>query len=269
LHRATATKCIVVSAIACLAIAGALSLRVTQRKLAERPAPTPTARVDDVDLARLEHTPVAVDNLRLAAKAPPPVPQRPAPTEVDALATALRSDCATGCRSRRLDTIEAAVATRSFGAIPWLSAVDISGDGYVAAAAIRALGNLATDAPKAERALAVGALAGWLTKVRALGEEGLGNVSLIVDALGDTGALEAVDPLVSALDSGTLPIYIETRIVESLAAIGAPSALGAIQRFAARLEALGEASTPFDAELRAEARAAALAYLARQALSPR
>jgi hypothetical protein len=240
---------------------GALSLIVPPRRVTEGPQGprTPAAVLTDVHAG--PGYPVSRNEVPVES-APSSGPVRGVPAERHLLAAALTADCGASCRARRLEAIEHVVAARSVDAIALLGSVDIASDGYVAAAAIRALGDLATTAPKAERGVAVGTLASWLTKSQALGEAGYGNVSLIVDALADSGALDAVAPLSRALDSEHLPLHLETRTVQALTAIGDPSSIGAVQRFGDRLDVMGAGPTPFDVELRAEARGAVLAYLA-------
>jgi hypothetical protein len=120
-----------------------------------------------------------------------------------------------------------------------LAAVPLDQDGYVAAAAIRALGDLATEADPAGKTLALRALTTHLTRERQRASTDTlarGNVSLLVDALADTGSPAAVLGLCAALDAGTLPLHQETRIVEALTALGDPSGLRAIESFRARIE---------------------------------
>jgi hypothetical protein len=138
-----------------------------------------------------------------------------------------------------------------------LQAVDITKDGYVAASAIARLGKLAAAAPIKEQRDAIRTLDLWLRQESKRGaQESIGNVSIIVDALEETKSNEAIAPLVSALDSMTLPLHIETRIVEALTTLQAKSAVSSIERFKKRVAG----TTPgddFEKELTAEAMATA------------
>lgn len=137
--------------------------------------------------------------------------------------------------------IEDAVRLRdaSLETLTALAAVPLDGDGYVAAAAIRALGDLSTEAAPAGKEVALRALTTHLEHERRRATTDTlarGNVSILVDALADTGSPSAVASLSEALDAGALPLHQETRIVEALTALGDPSGLRAVERFRARLE---------------------------------
>lgn len=140
-----------------------------------------------------------------------------------------------------------------------LAAVPLDQDGYVAAAAIRALGNLATEATPAGKDLALRTLTTHLAeeRERATGDTlARGNVSLLIDALADTGSPAAVSALCAALDAESLPLHQETRIVEALTALGDPSGLRAVESFRARIES-EHPQDPASIELRSEALLAA------------
>jgi hypothetical protein len=150
-------------------------------------------------------------------------------------------------RDARLETLSA------------LAAVPLDQDGYVAAAAIRALGDLATEADSTGKALALRTLTTHLARERqraATDTLARGNVSLLVDALADTGDPAAVAALGEALDTGSLPLHQETRVVEALTALGDPNGLRAIERFRSRLERESPRD-PAEVELHREALAAA------------
>ena len=146
-----------------------------------------------------------------------------------------------GTPDRITSAIEDAVRLRDarLETLTALAAVPLDEDGYVAAAAIRALGNLATEAAPAGKELALRTLTTHLARERQRASTDTlarGNVSLLVDALADTGSPTAVASLSEALDAGSLPLHQETRIVEALTALGDPSGLRAVERFRARLE---------------------------------
>ncbi|MBK8212769.1 MAG: hypothetical protein IPK71_03390 [Myxococcales bacterium] len=122
---------------------------------------------------------------------------------------------------------------------------------------IRTIGHLAALAPAREKDRAATTLAKWLDEqTRETSTFARGNVSLLVDALADTGSLTAVEPLVRLLDTGSLAIHLATRTVEALTALGDGRARDAIVRFANRIDAFViDEGLPSD-ELRAEAREA-------------
>ena len=122
---------------------------------------------------------------------------------------------------------------------------------------IRTIGHLAALAPAREKDRAATTLAKWLDEqTRETSTFARGNVSLLVDALADTGSLTAVEPLVRLLDTGSLAIHLATRTVEALTALGDGRAREAIVRFANRLDAFViDEGLPSD-ELRVEAREA-------------
>jgi hypothetical protein len=151
--------------------------------------------------------------------------------------------------------IEAALARNDVTALPALQQIDLTRDGYVAAAAIDAVGKLAALAPNKEKRDAVATLARWLQQESKRKEsDARGNVSILVDALEDTKSPDAIAPLVAALDSATHPLHVETRIVEALKSLGDKS--GAIQRFAKRVAAM-QPQDDFEKALVAEALEAA------------
>jgi len=159
------------------------------------------------------------------------------------------------------DEIEAIAARGDVSKLPELLKTDITENGYVAAAAIDAVGKLAALAPEKQKKEAVGQLGKWLkqeTKRKA--QESIGNVSIIVDALQDSKSDAAIAPLVEALDSAQQPLHVETRIVEALTTLNATGAVPSIERFAGRVKAL-QPQDDFQKELAGEALAAADAAL--------
>lgn len=186
-----------------------------------------------------------------------------APEAGDAAGSSFAEAMASSDPFERRDAIEKAIARKDVSALPAIMAVDLTQNGYVAASAIDAVGKLGALAEPAARSEAVKTLDRWLRQEsKRNAQEALGNASIAVDALAETKSAEAVAPLVSALDAATLPLHIETRIVESLDALGAKSAAPSVARFAARVSALKPADD-FEAALATEALAAANAALAK------
>lgn len=158
----------------------------------------------------------------------------------------------------RFATRDAIEATTDLKA---LQQVDITKDGYVAAAAIARIGKLASTASTGDQRDAIRTLDRWLRdESKRNAPEATGNVSIIVDALEETKSSDAIAPLVSALDSHTLPLHIETRIVQALTTLNAKSAAPSVERFAKRVEALTP-SDEFEKALASEASSAASSAL--------
>jgi len=163
----------------------------------------------------------------------------------------------------RRAAIEEAIAKKDLSALPEIEKTDLTVNGYLAASAIDAVGKLGAIAPPADKREAVRTLARWLREesLRKT-NDAAGNVSILVDALADTKSEEAVAPLVAALDSATHPLFLETRIVQALDALGAKSAAASVERFAVRVRAL-QPQSDFEKELAKEALEAAEASLTR------
>jgi hypothetical protein len=188
-----------------------------------------------------------------AAPPPPPVVTAPvAAPSVVATATAsttIPAPLANDPNARR-EEIEAIAARGDVSALPELMKTDLTADGYVAAAAIIAVGKLAAIAPEKEKRAAVAQLGKWLRDESK--RKALGNVSITVDALQDSKSDAAIAPLVTALDSAAQPLHIETRIVEALTALDATTAAPSVERWIARVKAQSP-QDPFEKELAAEA----------------
>lgn len=133
----------------------------------------------------------------------------------------------------------------------------LDADPEASAPLIRTIGHLAALATAREKDRAATTLAKWLDEqTRETSTFARGNVSLLVDALADTGSLTAVEPLVRLLDTGSLAIHQATRAVEALAALGDGRARDAIVRFANRIDTIVvDEGLPGD-ELRGEAKEA-------------
>lgn len=164
------------------------------------------------------------------------------------------------------DAIAAAVARKDVSALKTLATVDLSKNGYVAAAAISGTGKLAAVASDADKHAAVKTLERWLKDETARGKtanDAIANTSIVIDALHDSGSSEAIAPLVAALDSGNEPLHLETRIVQTLDAMDARSAAPSIEKFAERLRGTPPPSDDLDKALLKEALEAAEATLAK------
>lgn len=161
------------------------------------------------------------------------------------------------------EAIEASLARKDVGALPAIEALDLTKNGYVAAAAIDAVGKLGAMAPEPARREAVRTLDRWLKQEsKRKANDSIGNVSIAVDALSDTRSSDAIAPLVEALDSATQPIHIETKIVAALVSLDARTAAPSVERFAARVRAR-ESHDDLERELAKEALSAAETALAK------
>lgn len=148
--------------------------------------------------------------------------------------------------------------------LPGLRATRLDDDPSMAGPIVRAVGHLATAASAEERDASARTLGRWLREERGKGTTfAKGNVSLIVDALADSGSSTAWEPLVEALDAGDLPLHAETNVVNALSALGDPRARPALARFADRVARRGTALDTFERELIAEAELAVRSALAR------
>ncbi len=187
-----------------------------------------------------------------AAAPPPPVVTAPvaAPSVVatGGASATTPAPLANDPNARR-EEIEAIAARGDVSALPELMKTDLTADGYVAAAAIIAVGKLAAIAPEKEKREAVAQLGKWLRDESK--RKALGNVSITVDALQDSKSDAAIAPLVAALDAGQ-PLHIETRIVEALTSLDATSAAPSVERWMGRVKAM-HPQDDFEKELAAEA----------------
>jgi hypothetical protein len=134
------------------------------------------------------------------------------------------------------DAIVVAVEAKDLSALPVLEAVDLSKDGFVAAATIQGVGKLGAIADAPAKHDAVQTLTRWLRDETKRGTpDAIGNASIAIDALHDTNTPESTDALIAALDSATEPLHLETRIVQTLDAMHAVNATSSIARFEARV----------------------------------
>lgn len=221
----------------------AIALMIVALRTPKAPSPVTTANAAEVATTSAPQIP------------PPPVvivPPTPEPTTTATTAAPAPSVTAYDPFAHR-EEIEAAAARGDVSALPELQKIDLTANGYVAAAAIDAVGKLAALAPEKEKREAVRTLDKWMQQeMKRKAPESLGNVSICVDALQDSKSDAAVAPLVAALDSATLPLHIETRIVEALSALNATSAIAPVQRFVLRVKAK-QPQDDFDKQLVIEA----------------
>ena len=207
---------------------------------------------------------VATPDPRTDAGAAPAAPTPTAMMTDAALATVDAAAAETFDRFAAREAIEAAVAKNDLSALPAIEQTDLTQDGYLAASAIDAVGNLGSIAPEPQKAEAVRTLTRWLeqeTRRSAAGAPGAaGNVSILVESLADTKSRDAIAPLVAALDAGTYPLEVQTSIVQSLDALDARTAAGSVERFIARVRALSPRDD-LERELSKEALATAQALV--------
>jgi hypothetical protein len=243
---------------ATIGVAGAVALLVARtdghRPRHARPA-APTQ----------EGAPSALDTWSTATEpqAPPAPPRppvaRPALPAVEDRAAALADALRWPDDAARIEAIESAVTAHAIETLPVLERVKLPGDPEAAPTIIHAVAVLGHEARGGDQARAAGVLGTWLgDESRREGSDARGNVSVIVDALGDLGGPDAVRALGVALDQGNIPLHVQTLAVQRLVALGDPDAQAAIDRYAARVAALPPADG-IDEELRMEALAVAAA----------
>lgn len=196
---------------------------------------------------------------------PPTLAPTPADTrarDVD-YAALLRRDLDSDDEGTRIAAVEAAVSATAVDALPELERFLLRGDPEVAPSVIHAVAQLGAAAEASKRDAAAATLAGWLRdELKREGADVAGNVSNLVEALGDVGGRGAVDALAGTLDRGELPLHVETLAVIKLGELGDGLARRSVERFATRVAALPPAEG-LDGELRAEALDAARSTLSR------
>lgn len=176
---------------------------------------------------------------------------------------ALRRGLASEDEAARIAAVEAAVSTTAIETLGELSKFELRRDPEAAPTVIHAMALLGASADGTKRDDAAATLAGWLRdEMKREGPDVPGNISNLVEAIGDVGGQGAVAALIGALDRRELPLHVQTLAVMKLGELGDASARGAVERFAARVAELppGEG---IDEELRAEAAEAARGTLAR------
>lgn len=170
---------------------------------------------------------------------------------------ALRRGLASNEEATRIAAVEAAVSATAVETLDELQKFDLARDPETAPTVIHAVALLGASAEGKRRDEAAGTLTRWLREERRReGPDVPGNVSNLVEALGDVGGRDAVDALGAALDRADLPLHVETLAVTKLGELGDAHARGPVERFAKRVAALPPAEG-IDEELRVEAIAAA------------
>jgi hypothetical protein len=176
---------------------------------------------------------------------------------------ALRRGLASEDEATRIAAVEAAVSATAVDTLDDLEKFQLARDPETAPTVIHAVALLGASAEGAKRAGAAGTLDRWLhDELLRDGPDVLGNVSNIVEALGDVGGREAVEALGAALDRGEIALHVQTLAVQKLGELGDGRARGPVERFAMRVGAMAPAEG-LDEELRVEAIEAARATLSR------
>ncbi|MBX3223013.1 MAG: hypothetical protein KF795_21050 [Labilithrix sp.] len=176
---------------------------------------------------------------------------------------ALRSGLASEDEATRIAAVEAAVSATSIETLGELARFDLRRDPEAAPTVIHAVALLGASADGKKRDDAADTLARWLRdEMKREGPDVPGNVSNLVEALGNVGGSGAASELARALDGQGLPLHVETLAVMKLGELGDGTARPAVERFADRVAALPPAEG-IDDELRVEAISAARTTLSR------
>jgi hypothetical protein len=251
-----------------LAILATTAGMVVVARVAPAPAPAaPVAKASAVDEAKALEPAITASSPATAAAAPSaralvPAAGDDAATTVSHLA-ALRLGLASPDEGARIAAVEAAVSATAIDTLEDLSKFELEADPEVAPTVIHAVALLGASAEGKQRDQAAGTLDRWLHgEMKRQGPDVAGNVSNIVEALGNVGGQSAVDALGNALDRADLALHVETLAVTKLGELGDPRARGPVTRFAKRVGAMPPAEG-IDEELRVEAIAAAGATLSK------
>jgi len=157
----------------------------------------------------------------------------------------------------RIAAIESAMDDGAVETLPVLEGVELRSDPEAAPTIIHAIAMLGRKAGRADERQAAQTLGNWIhAESKREGADARGNVSVLVDALGDLGNHDAAQALAGSLDNDSLPLHVQTLAVQRLTALGDPSAQDAIAHFSARVAALPHAEG-LDESLREEAVAVA------------
>jgi hypothetical protein len=166
---------------------------------------------------------------------------------------ALRRGLSSEDEATRIAAVEAAVSATAVETLDDLERFDLARDPEAAPTVIHAVSLLGASADGEKRDGAARTLTRWLRQeMKRDGADVPGNVSNLVEALGNVGGRDAVDALTTSLDARELPLHVETLAVQKLGELADPRARGAVERFAARVGALPPAEG-LDEELRIEA----------------
>ena len=176
---------------------------------------------------------------------------------------ALRRGLASQDEATRIAAVEAAVSVTAVETLDDLEKFELARDPETAPTVIHAVALLGASAEGAKREGAAGTLDRWLhDEMRRDGPDVLGNISNLVEALGDIGGREAVDALGAALDRAEIGLHVQTLAVQKLGELGDARARGPVERFATRVGAMPQAEG-LDEELRVEALEAARTTLSK------
>jgi hypothetical protein len=176
---------------------------------------------------------------------------------------ALRRGLASEDVATRIAAIEAVVGSTAVETLGELENFELARDPEAAPTVIHAIALLGASAEGTKRDDAASTLERWLrAELRREGPDVPGNVSNLVEALGDVGGREAVDALSAALDRAEVALHVQTLAVQKLGELGDTRARGSVERFAKRVAAM-PAAEGIDEELRVEAAQAAQATLTR------
>ena len=176
---------------------------------------------------------------------------------------ALRRGLASDDEATRIAAVEAAASATAVETLADLERFELARDPEAAPTVIHAVALLGASAEGPKRDEAAGTLQRWLTgELRREGPDVAGNVSNIVEALGNLGGSRAVDALIAALDQSTLALHVQTLAVMKLGELGDSRARAPVERFATRVAKLPTADG-IDEELRVEAIEAARTTLSR------
>lgn len=193
-----------------------------------------------------------------------PAPSAPVAARVEAdpralLREALESDDV----AVRIAGIERVTSQTSMSALPELTRFRLERDPAAAPTVIHAVALLGASGEGRARDEASKALTQWLAQEsKREGVDAVGNVSNLVEALGNVGGGDAALALARALDGGGLPLHVQILAVQKLGELGEPRTRPSVERFAARAAALPKAED-LEEELRMEAINTARETLAR------
>lgn len=234
-----------------------------------RPAATPRELAIDAGTVRTSGTPVwgapDPETARLGvdvgrALAPSAASATNAPIDPRVL---LREALASDDVAVRIAGIERVTSGTSVGALPELTRFRLERDPAAAPTVIHAIALLGASAEGRERELATRTLTQWLAdESKREGVDAVGNVSNLVEALGNLGGPDAALALAAALDGGGLPLHVQILAVQKLGELAEPRTRPSVERFAARAGALPKAED-LEEELRMEAINTARETLAR------
>ena len=176
---------------------------------------------------------------------------------------ALRQGLASQDEATRIAAVEAAVSATAVETLADLAKFELASDPEAAPTVIHAVALLGASAEGEKRDDAASTLTRWLRdEMKREGPDVPGNVSNIVEALGDLGGRNAVNALGAALDRADLALHVQTLAVAKLGELGDAHARGPVERFASRVAAM-PVTEGIDEELRVEAIAAARTTLSR------